>query len=461
MVRIPGTGILALALAVALPASVTAAPATDYASALVPALGAYLGAYIQLDPVAKGDLKAFEDLTGRRHAVYLRYVGYGEPFPYRWVQEVVARGALPQIAWEPNNGLNEVHDDAYLRGWAEAAAHSGTPILLRYASEMNGDWMPYSGNPDEYIRKWKLVTTVMREVAPNVIMIWCPFGLPRSTIPLYYPGDDFVDWVGINIYAVVYNNGDPGQPATESQFDQLKFVYDLYADRKPIAICEYAATHYCVAAKQQVREFAVRSMKELYAALPTRFPRVVLISWFSVNAASDRLANNEYAVTTDPLVLATYRELIASPYFLSAPVRRPPTAPGVPPDTAEDPPVIAPPIAAPPAPDQLVVPEHPFPLEGQAVPGPREMGVSLYGASPRAAAGKVTLAATLGSELKVDTVTFYLDGRIHCITNFKPYTWNWKIQEEPGEHVIKVVATAPNGVEVATAEVSVIVADSS
>ena len=436
-----------------------AAPAADYAHALVPTKGAYLGAYIQLDPVVKGDFKAFEGLTQRHHAVYLRYLGYGEPFPYRWIQDVVAHGAIPQIAWEPNNGLSEVQDDTYLRGWAEAAGHCGTPLLLRYASEMNGAWMPYSGDPNEYIRKWKLVYKVIHAAAPNVVMIWCPFGVPRTTIPLYYPGDAFVDWVGINIYSVVYNNGDLKQPATDTQLDQLKFVYNLYSERKPIAICEYAATHYCAASKQVTRDFAVRSMKEMYAALPVQFPRVVLISWFSVDTASDRLAHNEYAVTTDPVVLATYRELISSPYFLTttsltgSAAALPPTG-----NTGPGPSIISPPLAVIPAPEDAVTPSHGFPLEGQAVPGPRELGLSIYGASPHAASGKVTLSCTPGADLKIDTLTFYLDGQIRCITNFKPYTWNWKIQEPPGEHVVKVVATAPNESELATLEVSVIVA---
>jgi len=417
-----------------------------------PSAGVYLGAYIHQDPVVEGSIDAFVNLVGKPHASYMRYVGYGEPFPFQWVQEVVAHGAVPQIAWEPNNGLSEVQDDAYLRGWAEAARHAGGPILLRYASEMNGDWMPYSGDPDEYIRKWRLVYQVMHQIAPNVIMVWCPFGVPRSTIPLYYPGDDYVDWVGVNIYAVIYNNGDLAQPATDTQMDQLNFIYNLYADRKPIAICEYAATHYCQALHRATTAFARRSMRELYQALPTKFPRVVFISWFSVDAVSDRLADNNYAVTTDPAVLATYRQLISSNYFLSTP--REGLIPGAA-GASVSPTLLSPPGPTPPA----IVPSHPLPLEGQATPGPRELAIVIYGASPRAAHGKVTLTAVVGEKIAVHTVTFYLDNQIRCLTNMKPYQWDWNTEVyEPGEHLIRVVVTASNGVDVAQKEVSVIVA---
>lgn len=405
-----------------------------------------MGAYIHQDPVVQGDIEVFVKLVGKPHASYMRYVGYGEPFPFQWVQQVTARGAMPQIAWEPNNGLAEVQDDAYLRGWAEAARYAGAPILLRYASEMNGDWMPYSGDPDEYIRKWRLVYQVMHQVAPNVIMIWCPFGVPRSTIPMYYPGDDYVDWVGVNIYAVVYNDGNIRQPATDTQMDQLNFVYNLYAHRKPIAICEYAATHYCQASRRATTEFAVHNMLEFYQALPTRFPRVVFINWFSVEAVSDGLADNNYAVTTDPAVLAAYQQLISSSYFLSAPGSA---------EVPVGPALISPLAPSPPA----VTPSHPLPLEGRAVPGLRELCIIIYGASPRAAHGEVTLTAVVGEKLSVHTVTFYLDDQIRCLTNVRPYQWDWNTEVyEPGEHLIRVVVTAPNGVDVAQKEVSVIVA---
>jgi hypothetical protein len=420
------------------------------ATALVPTGHAYIGAYIQLDPVARGDIATFEKQVGRKHASYLRYVGYGEPFPYRWAQDVVRSGAIPQIAWEPNNGLAEVQDDTYLHGWAQAARNLGAPIFLRYASEMNGAWQPYSGQPDEYIRKWRLVYGVMHATAPNVVVIWCPFGVPRSTIPLYYPGDDYVDWVGINIYSVVFNNGDPRQPATDTQLDQLRFVYNLYADRKPIAICEYAATHFCSASGQCTTDFAIKSMREFYAALPTLFPKVIFVSWFSVEASADGLAHNDYAVTTDPAVLATYREIIASPYFLSAPLSaaRAQSAPAAPEFT---PPATS---LAPP-----VLPTRPLPQQGPVSPEAKELIVSIRGGSALAAKNHVQIGAALGSGLEADSVTFSLDGQIRCITNVRPYLWDFNTEGfAPGEHAIKVEVATADGEVVAQREVSVIIA---
>ncbi|MGC9319697.1 MAG: glycoside hydrolase family 26 protein, partial [Armatimonadota bacterium] len=286
------------------------------AAGYIPAEGCYIGAYIELDATVDGDVDAFEELVGKPHATYFRYVGYGAAFPFRWVREMHARGVLPHIAWEPNGGLQPVRDDDYLRGWAEAAARTEGPIFLRYASEMNGTWQAYSGDPQQYIHKWRLVASVFRELAPNVILVWCPFATPQATIEQYYPGDQWVDWVGVNIYSVHHYDGDITKPANDDPRELLQYVYDRYADRKPIAICEYAATHYCAACGQDVTEMALRQMTRMYQSLPTRFPRVKMINWFCVDAIGSGLASNNYSLTCSAPVLERYRRLIADPWFL-------------------------------------------------------------------------------------------------------------------------------------------------
>ncbi len=405
----------------------------------------YIGAYIEQDPVAAGDITLFEQLTGKKHSSYMRYLGYGEPFPTDWVAKVHNHGALPHIAWEPNNGLDEVQDDAYLHGWAQAAAEAKKPILLRFASEMNGTWMPYSGSPNEYIRKWRLVYRVIKAQAPNVIMVWCPFATPRRTIPLYYPGDEYVDWVGVNIYAVLYHDGDINQPSQRDPVDDLRYIYDLYGNRKPIAICEYGVTHYCRATYQFSSDFAAAKIKQMYQAIRQQFPHVVFINWFSVDAASDGLAYNDYAVTTDELVLNSYRQAIADQYFLTQ---------------------------LPASPQALLAaislsPEPSLPQSGAspALTGPLrvaddQLAIVVRGSRLGIVAGLVTITAQVGSGLNVNLVEFYVDGRVVALTNVSPYQVQWDTTGcKAGEHTIRVIARDSANQEIAAAETTVVVAE--
>lgn len=282
-----------------------------------PSTGCLLGAYVIQDRNISGRFRRFEELTGKPHASYLRYVGYGQPFPLEWVAELREAGAAPNLALEPNDGLQEVRDDAYLRGFARDAANSGGPVFIRFASEMNGRWTRYHGDPGRYRAAFRLVSRVMREEAPNVAMVWTPYCTPRSNIPSYYPGDDAVDWVGVNIYSVHHHDGELHKPAhREDPLRLLAPIYRRYAHRKPIQVSEYASTHYCKACGEYTADFAMEKMIRMYRGIQQRYPRVKMIYWFSYDTVSGGAAENNYAVTDDPVIRDTYRRLIAPDYFL-------------------------------------------------------------------------------------------------------------------------------------------------
>ena len=390
-----------------------------------PATGCYVGAYVQLDPVVKDDFSRFEQLTQKKHATYFRYSGYGTPFPTEWVARVKAAGAVPHIAWEPLEGLDPIKEDDYLITWAEDARDADCPIFLRFASEMNGTWMPYSGDPKKYVQKFRLVHDVMERIAPNVAMVWCVFATPIRTITRYYPGDEYVDWVGVNIYSVHRHDGDPNKPAGEDPRHLLEFVYETYADRKPIQISEYAATHYCRATDQKLVDFAIGRMSVLYASLPKQLTRVKMINWFSVDAAADRLADNNYALTSEERVLETYARLVSHPHFLSDVV-----APAPVPVPVVQPPVVvaAQPTITPPAP--AVMP--PQPRSGA--------NILLLGASGDVLRGKVVVLADVGSEERPTVVVFSVDGRVRAVRNTAPFRFAWDSREvADGTHTLHVV----------------------
>ncbi|ADL06956.1 stalk domain-containing protein [Thermosediminibacter oceani] len=286
-----------------------------------PVEGTYLGAYVYQDTLIKGDMKEFNRLTGKKHASFFLYVGYGQKFPQWWIDQLKEVGAAAHIAWEPNKGLDQVKDDEYLRGFARKLKEAGIPVFLRFASEMNGDWTAYSGDPKKYIEKWRLVHDVMEQEAPNVMMVWTVFTFPQSTIIKYYPGDEYVDWVGVNIYNVVYHNNNIKHKAShEDPLELLDYVYDTFSMRKPIQISEYGATHYTVTDGKYYEDFAIQKITRMYNGIKTRYPRVKSIFYFNVNnlanAPEGRRINN-YAITDNKRILGTYSELIEDPHFLS------------------------------------------------------------------------------------------------------------------------------------------------
>lgn len=297
-----------------------------------PPTGCYLGAYIELDPHLKQTYtdqnqrvrklpEEFESIVKKPHAMYFFYLGYGTPLPTDWVMMLNQQGKFVHVALEPNEGLQRVEDDLYLQSLASELQASGARIFLRFASEMNGTWTNYGGNPKLYREKFRLVANVMRRLAPNVAMVWCPYTTPRGNINDYYPGDDTVDWVGVNMYNVTYFDQDLSKPAKHIKpTDMLDFVYSRYAKRKPIMIGEYGTTHYSAAENKPAIDYAVQNISSLYNALRTKYTRVKAINYFnSNNLKVEHRQNNNYTVTSEPRVVEAYRSAIASDHFLSAP----------------------------------------------------------------------------------------------------------------------------------------------
>jgi len=454
-----------------------------------PERGCYIGAFVKNDPHVNGDMAEFEAVIGKKHASYFTYVRYGAPFPMDWVEKVKAVGAAPHIAWEPNEGLHQVRDDAYLREWAAAARQAGCPIFLRFASEMNGRWTAYHGNPSLYKQKWRLVHRVMAEVAPNVALVWAPFCMPQDNITAYYPGDAYVDWVGVNIYSVHHHNNNPRHPSGhEDPRELLRFVYDTYSPRRPIMICEYAATHYCRACGQATVGFALEKMQQLYRSLPTDFPRVKMINWFNWDTITGGAADNNYALTDNELIKGQYQKLIRSSYFLSEVLATPAaspevriaqepltTAPGPPPPAAvaSEPSVARTQPAPPPA---VLVAQEPAPLKSDTLepvaaaseptptPTPAravlsESGVTVLGlAAGQEVTGRLTLRVAVDPSLPVRYLALRVDGQMSQMTNRVPYRFDWNASRwEPGEHALEVVVRTPDGEERQVGPVPVIV----
>ncbi|MCP1309100.1 stalk domain-containing protein [Paenibacillus tyrfis] len=294
-----------------------AAPKNGKLAKFEPEYGTYIGMYTERDPGMQNYFDRSESLYGKKHALYLAYAQVGKPFPKQHAARAKQAGAALQIGWEPMNGLDAVTDDV-VRQWAKDAKAAGIPIFLRYASEMNGDWVVWHGDPQKYIDKFKMVHDIMAEEAPNVAMVWSPGDVPMYSMDAYYPGDDYVDWVGVSMYTEPYENGDPqqGNMQATSPVERLDHLYKTYADRKPLMISETAVSHYANLPQESFTDYGLLNLQRLYEVMPFKYPRLKSITYFNVNLDMKESKNN-YLLRDNEAMLNLYKQLISSPYYLS------------------------------------------------------------------------------------------------------------------------------------------------
>jgi hypothetical protein len=289
-----------------------------------------LGAYIDGAPEDPAKIDEFANMVGKQPSVVMWYQDWATPgakeFDRARMDEVVARGTMPMITWEPADYTQGVDQpkyalktiirgdhDKHVRSWARKAAAWGKPFYLRFAHEMNGTWYPWSpgvnGNAGaaEYVAAWRRVHAIFEEEgATNVRWVWSPNvkkkGSQGSTsLRKVYPGGAHVDWVGLDGY-----NWGTAQPGHRWQtFPEIfGYSYDKLAamTKKPMMIAETAS------AKSGGNK-AAWIRKSFLIQVPKRFPRIKAVIWFHGNKEADWRVNSSTAS------LEAYREVVASPLY--------------------------------------------------------------------------------------------------------------------------------------------------
>ena len=263
------------------------------------------------------DLHDFEATIGRQTDVFLWYESIGEDFYADAFRPMAAEGRTIQLAWEPDDfSLDPNNQPAYrlknitagnfdndIRRWADELRDFGYPVYFRPMCEMNGDWVAWGGtangnSPQDYIPAWRHVHDIfVQEGATNVKWVWSPnrdgsIADAQATFNTYYPGDNYVDYVGMDGYnwGTMYNT--PTWTSSWQSFEEVfRYSYDVAAanTNKPIVISETASTEVGGNAQNGGK---AKWISDAFSVLPTRFPRVTMLTWFDINKETDWRINS-------------------------------------------------------------------------------------------------------------------------------------------------------------------------
>jgi beta-mannanase len=270
-------------------------------------------------------LDAFEHAAGKRVALVNSYVSLASShFDAAAGDAVWSRGALPMVTWEPwrdgrlgprqpEFALRRFLDgsfDPLLRQFAESVRDWGRPVLLRFAPEMNGDWNSWSpgvnGNSAwEFVAVWKHVHDLFESVgARNVEWVWSPnVAFPHSTpLRLLYPGDAYVDWVGVDGYN--WGRTRPGmhwQSFTSVFGPTIRSITQI--TKKPIVLTEVGSSEVGGKKAVWIRDF----LSELQ-----RNPSIVGFVWFQYDKGTD------WRIDSSSASRAAFAAGLAQPRYVGA-----------------------------------------------------------------------------------------------------------------------------------------------
>ena len=318
-------------------ATTTAATSLRPAGKFAPAGGVLLGAYVNLTGTRLSDADAMagvasrETLLNHRMDVDNHYYSWGQSFPTPLEADDAAKGRIPLVSWAGTSldGILSGSQDAYIDARAAAVKAYGSPVLLRWSWEMNGSWSVGGGyqnntpgttdGPAKYVAAWRRIhDRFAASGVTNVAWVWCPNG---NDVPsdawnhwtAYYPGDAYVDWVGVD----AYNWGTYRTPDGWHSFATgISPVYSDYATRKPFIVAETAS------AEDGGDKGAW--IVQMQADIKAMYPALAALVWF------DQFKETDWHVDSSPGSLTAYQALAADPYFRTSYVPVPaPTPPAL------------------------------------------------------------------------------------------------------------------------------------
>ncbi|WP_328459686.1 glycoside hydrolase family 26 protein [Actinoplanes sp. NBC_00393] len=215
----------------------------------------------------------------------------------------VSKNSVLLVSWHgaPLGGINNGSSDGNIRSVARKLKAMKRPILLRWGWEMNGDWFewsgPQNGGPANYVKAYKRIHRIFDEVgANNIAWVWSPNwnSSPNTTankIQKYYPGDAYVDWVGVSGYNFY----------GESPSTLFNPITKLYGSRKPIILTETAAVKSKATWIKQLNTWVKKT------------PSVGAVVWFDTDVQHD--SDHNFRFDTDSSALAAYRTMARSSRF--------------------------------------------------------------------------------------------------------------------------------------------------
>jgi len=212
--------------------------------------------------------------------------------------------------------------DDDLRAWARDAKGFGSPILIEWGTEPNGNWFSWNGKwnggpekgPPRFVAAYRHIVDLMRaEGASNLQWVWHVNWLDEpekkwNRFENYYPGENYCDWVALSAYGPLTPRAVDG---TESLRFKMREAYPRLtriAPGKPIVIAEFGCDiHH---RKVDAREWGKSALEDLFSG---RWPAVIGFCWWNESWENDdtKSHNTDMNILHDPRLTKVFHEQLA------------------------------------------------------------------------------------------------------------------------------------------------------
>lgn len=247
-----------------------------------------------------GIFDSLESETNRNFSSVTVYYQFGNPanmrLNFKKLEYVKNSGKKLIITWEPTDPrlpvqtrdfLGEISAgvlDSYIIDFATDIKNWGERVGIRFGHEMNGDWYPWGNRPEEYKHAYIYLHNKFEELGvKNVDWIWNVNAENVPTAPYsryddFYPGDEYVDFIGID----TFNFGTSAYWSSWTDFENLiEGPYNYLSENynKPLVLSELASSE-----EGGDKGYWIKYMFEL---LNNKYVLIEEIVWFNILKEAD------------------------------------------------------------------------------------------------------------------------------------------------------------------------------
>jgi len=181
---------------------------------------------------------------------------------------LMPRSSEEQFVQEEKFTMQNIIDgifDKELRQWAKDAKAHNIPLLIDFAVEANGNWFSWSGvfngqdskdqygNPDYYdgAERYRdayrhIIDIFKEEKVAHVTWffhtdIYANPDKEWNQAKLYYPGDEYIDWIGISLYGPQNTGEDYWETMSEILAERHQSIAEI-STTKPFSLLEFGVT---------------------------------------------------------------------------------------------------------------------------------------------------------------------------------------------------------------------------
>ncbi len=323
-----------------------------------PKKGIYHGAYPDFggaeNIVNRRRISAFQNLAGKKivWAYFSNNWGRKIRFPNKAARIIRRAGKIPYIRMMPRSNMYSESKTKYtlqriisgrfdknLKKWAKDAKRFHNALIVEFGTEVNGEWFPWNGKyngggrkngfgskrmadgPERFRAAYKHIINIFRK--QKVRNITWVFHANNISVPdvswnkmkAYYPGDKYIDWLGISIYG----SQDIGEE-WENFNDLLNDVYKEFASiskKKPLALLEFG-----VVEDPKSGDKAAWISNALKTIKNRKYRRFKAISYWHEKWENDDGIISNLRLDSSQAALNAYKQAIKDPFFVTKPRAR-------------------------------------------------------------------------------------------------------------------------------------------